>query len=230
VLLVDAARRKEYAQLINDSGQHLLSVVNGILDVSKMESGNFELAPEPFAPRAALLNCCNLLALKARENGIDLVSRAPDDLPVITGDPRAFKQIVLNLVANAIKFTERGGTVTASAVTEGSRLVLRVTDTGVGIATDDLKRIGDPFFQAGKTYQRHEGTGLGLSIVKSLVGMHGGEMTVQSKLDEGTTVTIALPLKFAPPGLRERDSNIATLTPAPRSPSQQQPHQVKKSA
>jgi cell cycle sensor histidine kinase DivJ len=231
VLMVDAARRKEYAQLINDSGQHLLSVVNGILDMSKMESGNFELAPEPFAPRSALLSCCNLLALKARENGIDLVSCAPDDLPVITGDPRAFKQIVLNLVANAIKFTERGGTVTASAVVEGSRLVLRVTDTGVGIAGDDLKRIGDPFFQAGTTYQRrHEGTGLGLSIVKSLVGMHGGEMTVQSKVDEGTTVTIALPLTFTPPVLREPDSNIATLTPAPRSASQQQPHQVKKRA
>src|SRR5258705_10196345 len=160
VLMVDAVRRKEYAQLINDSGQHLLSVVNGILDMSKLESGNYELAAELFAPRAALLNCCNLLALKARENGIDLVSRAPDDLPVITGDPRAFKQIVLNLVVNAIKFSERGGTVTASAVTEGSRLVLRVTDTGVGIATDDLKRIGDPFFQGGKTYQRHEATGL----------------------------------------------------------------------
>src|SRR4051794_24866913 len=231
VLMVDAVRRKEYAQLINDSGQHLLSVVNGILDMSKLESGNFELAPEPFAPRAALLNCCNLLALKAQENGIDLVSRAPDDLPVITGDPRAFKQIVLNLVANAIKFTERGGTVTASAVVDGSRLVLRVTDTGVGIAADDLKRIGDPFFQAGKTYQRrHEGTGLGLSIVKSLVGMHGGEMTMQSKLDEGTTVTIALPLVFTPPAVREPESNIATLTPAPRSPSQQLPHQVKKSA
>ena len=115
VLMIDAARRKEYAQLINDSGQHLLSVVNGILDMSKMESGNFEISPEPFAPRAALLNCCNLLALKARENGIDLVTRAPDDLPVMTGDPRAFKQIVLNLVANAIKFTERGGTVTVSA-------------------------------------------------------------------------------------------------------------------
>jgi len=231
VLMVDAIRRKEYAQLINDSGQHLLSVVNDILDMSKMDSGNFELVPEPFAPRAALLNCCNLLALKARENGIDLVSRAPDDLPVITGDPRAFKQIVLNLVANAIKFSERGGTVTASAAVEASRLVLRVTDTGVGIAADDLKRIGDPFFQAGKTYQRrHEGTGLGLSIVKSLVGMHGGEMTVQSKVDEGTTVTIALPLMFTPPALREPDSNIATLTPAPRSPSQQQPHQVKKSA
>jgi cell cycle sensor histidine kinase DivJ len=236
VLMVDAARRKEYAQLINDSGQHLLSVVNGILDMSKMESGNFEIAPEPFAPRAALLNCCNLLALKARENGVDLVTRAPEDLPDMTGDPRAFKQIVLNLVANAIKFTERGGTVTVSASVEGPRLVLRVTDTGVGIAADDLKRIGDPFFQAGKTYQRrHEGTGLGLSIVKSLVGLHAGEMTVQSKLDEGTTVTVALPLAFVPKA-GQPSSNVATLTPALRSPAQEQEkhqeqsHQVKKSA
>jgi len=231
VLMVDAARRKEYAQLINDSGQHLLSVVNGILDMSKMESGNYELAPEPFAPRAALVNCCNLLALKARENGIDLVSRAPDDLPEITGDPRAFRQIVLNLVSNAIKFTERGGAVTASATVEGARLVLRVADNGVGIAADDLKRIGDPFFQAGKTYQRrHEGTGLGLSIVKSLVALHGGEMSLQSRVDEGTTVTVALPMVFTPSTVREPASNIATLTPAPRSVSSEQPYQVKKSA
>ncbi len=229
-LMLDAARRKEYAQLINDSGQHLLSVVNGILDMSKMESGNFEISPEPFAPRAALLNCCSLLALKARENGIDLVTRAPEDLPFMNGDPRAFKQIVLNLVSNAIKFTERGGMVTVSAGVDGSRLVLRVTDTGVGIAADDLKRVGDPFFQAGKTYQRrHEGTGLGLSIVKSLVGLHAGEITVQSKVNEGTTVTVALPLAFTPPPPRP-SSNIATLTPALRSGPSNQPHQVKKSA
>jgi len=229
-LMLDAVRRKEYAQLINDSGQHLLSVVNGILDMSKMESGNFEISPEPFAPRAALVNCCNLLALKARENGIDLVTRAPEDLPVMTGDPRAFKQIVLNLVSNAIKFTERGGKVTVSASVEGSRLLLRVTDTGVGIAADDLKRVGDPFFQAGKTYQRrHEGTGLGLSIVKSLIGLHAGEITVQSKIGEGTTVTVALPLAFTAPAPKS-SSNIATLTPAPRSATQDQVHQVKKSA
>jgi cell cycle sensor histidine kinase DivJ len=228
-LMLDAARRREYAQLINDSGQHLLSVVNGILDMSKMESGNFEISPEPFAPRAALINCCSLLTLKARENGIDLVTRVPEDLPVMTGDPRAFKQVVLNLVSNAIKFTERGGKVTVSAGVEGSRLMLRVTDTGVGIAVDDLKRIGDPFFQAGKAYQRrHEGTGLGLSIVKSLVGLHAGELTVQSKIDEGTTVTVALPLAFAP--VREPSSNIATLAPAMRSASPDQAHQVKKSA
>ncbi|WP_375414375.1 PAS domain-containing sensor histidine kinase [uncultured Bradyrhizobium sp.] len=229
VLMINAVRRKEYAQLINDSGQHLLSVVNGILDMSKMESGNFEISPEPFAPHGALLGCCNLLALKARENGIDLVTRAPEDLPVVTGDPRAFKQIVLNLVSNALKFTERGGAVTVSAGVEGSRLVLRVADTGVGIAPDDLKRIGDPFFQAGKTYQRrHEGTGLGLSIVKSLVALHGGEMTVQSRIDEGTTVAVALPLAFTP--VEQPSSNIATLVPGVRSGHPDKPRQVRKSA
>ena len=230
-LMLDAARRREYAKLINDSGQHLLSVVNGILDMSKMETGNFEIAPEPFAPAAALLNCCSLLALKARDGGIDLVADAPADLPVMTGDPRAFKQIVLNLVSNAIKFTERGGTVTVAAFVEGSRLIVRVADTGVGIAADDLKRIGHPFFQAGKTYQRrHEGTGLGLSIVKSLVGLHAGELSVQSKLGEGTTVTVSLPLSFSPSQAKQPSSNVATLTPAAKvAPAEQLP-QVRKSA
>ena len=226
-LMLDAAQRMEYARLINDSGQHLLSVVNGILEMSKMESGNFELMPEPFAPREALLNCCNLLALRARECGIDLVTRAPDDLPVMIGDPRAFKQIALNLVSNAVKFTERGGTVTVSAGVEEARLVIRVADTGVGIAAEDLKRIGDPFFQAGKAYQRrHEGTGLGLSIVKSLIALHGGEMSVQSKVDEGTTITVRLPLT---PQAAQPSSNIATLSPS--RPAIPEPSvQVKKSA
>jgi len=228
-MMLDAARRKEYAQLINDSGQHLLSVVNGILDISKMETGNFEISPEPFAPRAALLHCCNLLALKARDNGVDLITRAAEDLPVMNGDPRAFKQIALNLVANAIKFTERGGSVTVSAAVEGSRLMLCVTDTGVGIDAEDLARLGDPFFQAGKTYQRkHEGTGLGLSIVKGLVGLHNGEMNVQSTVGEGTTVAVALPLDFAP--LLTPSNNVAPLKPALRSGSQDQVHQVKKRA
>jgi cell cycle sensor histidine kinase DivJ len=229
-LMLNAARRREYAQLINDSGQHLLSVVNGILDMSKMESGNFEISPEPFAPRGALINCCNLLALRARENGIDLSADAPQDLPVMTGDPRAFKQIVINLVSNAIKFTERGGKVTVSAAVDGVRFVLRVSDTGVGIDPEDLKRIGDPFFQAGKTYQRrHEGTGLGLSIVKSLVHLHAGEMSIQSKLDEGTTVTVALPIDLAAPD-DESGSNITPLTSALRTAPQESAFQVKKSA
>ncbi|HEY0235281.1 MAG TPA: PAS domain-containing sensor histidine kinase, partial [Afipia sp.] len=214
-MMLDIARRKEYATLINESGQHLLSVVNGILDMSKLESGSFEILPELFAPRDTIHSCSNLMVLKSREHGIDLVTRVPADLPQMVGDARAFKQILLNLLSNAIKFTERGGSVTVSANVEGPRLVLRVTDTGVGIGEDDLKRIGDPFFQAGKTYQRrHEGTGLGLSIVKSLVAMHGGEMDVRSKLDEGTTVSVVLPLIFTPAG--KPPSNVATLAPAPR--------------
>jgi two-component system, cell cycle sensor histidine kinase DivJ len=252
-LMLGAAQRREYAQLINDSGQHLLSVVNGILDMSKMESGNFDIAAEPFAPRASLMHCCNLLALKARENGVDLVTDAPQDLPVMTGDPRAFKQIVLNLVANAVKFTERGGQVTVTAAVAGSQLALRVSDTGIGIAPDDLKRIGAPFFQAGKTYQRrHEGTGLGLSIVKSLVALHLGELTVQSRLGEGTAVTVKLPLVYTPQAKtsdgkmsdsKASESKIATLTPVlrqelqdqepqdhPHDQVQDQPALVKKSA
>jgi cell cycle sensor histidine kinase DivJ len=149
----------------------------------------------------------------------------------MTGDARAFKQIVINLVSNAIKFTERGGKVTAAAHVEGSRLVLRITDTGVGIAADDLKRIGDPFFQAGKTYRRrHEGTGLGLSIVKSLVGLHSGEIAVQSRVDVGTTITVALPLAFMRPEVPQASDKIATLTPAVRPASPDQTNQVKKSA
>ncbi|MBR0848756.1 PAS domain S-box protein [Bradyrhizobium diazoefficiens] len=245
-LMLGAAQRKEYAELINASGQHLLSVVNGILDMSKMESGNFEIASEPFAPRAQLMHCCNLLALKARENGVDLVTDAPQDLPVMTGDPRALKQIVLNLVANAIKFTERGGQVIVSASASASQLTLRVSDTGVGIAPDDLKRVGAPFFQAGQTYQRrHEGTGLGLSIVKSLVALHLGELTVQSRLGEGTSVTVKLPLVYTPPQAKGSDlklsdnkasdkkpveSKVTTLNPVPRHEPQDQPALVKKSA
>ncbi len=230
-LMLAAHQRKEYAELINDSGKHLLSVVNGILDMSKMESGNFEIASEPFAPRASLMHCCNLLALKARENGVDLITDAPQDLPVMTGDPRAFKQIVLNLVANAVKFTERGGQVTVSASASASQLTLRISDTGVGIAPDDLKRIGAPFFQCGKTYERrHEGTGLGLSIVKNLVALHLGELTVQSKLGEGTAVTVKLPLVYTPPQVKPAESKIATLTPVLRHDVQDQPALVKKSA
>lgn len=228
-LNLDAAKRREYAKLINESGQHLLSVVNGILDMSKMESGTFEVVPEPFAPRESLMSCCNILALKARDGGVELVVRTPDNLPEMTGDPRAFKQIVLNLVSNAVKFTEHGGTVTVSAQVEGARLVMRVADTGVGIGTEDLKRIGDPFFQAGKTYQRrHEGTGLGLSIVKSLVGLHSGEMTVDSQIGEGTTVTVALPLSYTAPVEAAEQTNIRQIAPALRSG--QHSYQVRKRA
>ena len=198
-MMLDATRREEYAHLINESGHHLLSVVNGILDMSKIETGNFEITPEPFAPGRAVRSCCDLLGLKASETGIELVARIEDDLPEIVADKRAVNQILLNLISNAIKFTDRGGRVMVSAKRDGSCVALAVEDTGVGIAADDLPRIGDPFFQAGATYdRRHEGTGLGLSIVKGLVELHRGDLDIRSRSGEGTRVTVRLPIDSEP--------------------------------
>jgi two-component system, cell cycle sensor histidine kinase DivJ len=194
-LMIDAARRHEYAELINESGRHLLSVVNGILDMSKIETGNFAITPEPFSPRQAIEDCCGLLALKARESGIELTTVLAGELPDIVADKRALNQIMLNLVSNAIKFTDRGGRITVSARHEGNTFVVTVADTGVGIDSEDMARIGDPFFQARSSYdRRHDGTGLGLSIVKGLVALHGGDMEIASRIGEGTSITIRLPV------------------------------------
>ncbi len=192
---LNAARRREYAQLINDSGAHLLSVVNGILDMSKMETGDFVITPEPFEPSAVINNCCDILALKVRSAEIDLIVRNAGGMPDVVADKRAFKQILLNLLSNAIKFTNRGGQISVVSRVEGSRFVVSVEDNGIGIASADLPRIGNPFFQAGSAYdRRHDGTGLGLSIVKGLVDLHGGELKVSSELGKGTTISIYLPL------------------------------------
>ena len=193
---LDEARKLEYARLINESGRHLLSVVNGILDMSKMETGNFEIAPEPFATGPAITSCCDLLVLKAQEAGVELKTRVAPGLPELVADRRAFNQILINLVSNAIKFTPRGGSVTIGARCEGAMLALTVEDTGVGIGEDDLPRLGEAFFQARASYdRRHDGTGLGLSIVKGLVHLHDGDVDISSRLGEGTRVTVRLPLQ-----------------------------------
>ena len=194
-LVLDAARKLEYAKVINDSGRHLLSVVNGILDMSKMETGNFEITPEPFAPAQAIRSCCDLLALKARDAGVELKTCIAADLPEVVADRRALNQILINLISNAIKFTPRGGRVTVSATCDGPKIAVAVEDTGVGIGEDDLSRLGEAFFQARASYdQRHDGSGLGLSIVKGLVELHGGDIDIRSRLGEGTRVTVRLPI------------------------------------
>src|SRR6185503_17828037 len=192
---LDKTRRHEYAMLIGESGHHLLSVVNGILDMSKIESGNFEITPEPFAPAPVIGTCCDLMALRAREAGIDLVCRLPADLPDIVADKRAVKQILINLLSNAIKFTGRGGRVSVSGEAGGGHVTFTVADTGVGIGEDDLRHVGDPFFQVRTAYDRpHDGTGLGLSIVKGLVELHGGEVGIRSRVGSGTSVSVRLPI------------------------------------
>ncbi|MGE3144633.1 MAG: PAS domain-containing sensor histidine kinase [Pseudorhodoplanes sp.] len=192
---LDAARRQDYAKLINDSGNHLLSVVNGILDMSKIETGDFVIAPEPFAPAQVIRNCCDMLALRAGDARIELDTRIAADLPEIVADKRALKQIMLNLLSNAIKFTHAGGRIGVSAQADFANLTLVVEDNGIGIGQADLAHLGDPFFQAGSAYdRRHDGAGLGLSIVKGLIALHGGDFTVKSELGKGTRMTVKLPL------------------------------------
>ena len=195
LMRLDADRRREYANLIHDSGTHLLAVVNGILDMTRLDTGDFEIRPEPFRLAGVVSSSCDLLSLKAREAGLDLVADVPADLPDLVADKRALKQILINLISNAIKFTDRGGRITVSAALEGAGVVLAVEDNGIGIGEEDLPRIGKPFFQARGSYdRRHDGTGLGLSIVKGLVALHGGEVAIRSRVGEGTRITVRLPL------------------------------------
>jgi len=207
---LDGPRRREYAKLINDSGNHLLAVVNGILDMSKLETGDFEISPEPFAPAQVIGNCCDLLALKAREQGIDLSIRLPASLPEIMADKRSFKQILLNLISNAVKFTERGGRVTVTATAESEAILVTVEDSGVGISAEDMPKIGRPFFQAKGAYdRRHDGTGLGLSIVQGLVALHGGAFDISSRVGQGTIVSLRLPWNCETARKPDKPSNVA---------------------
>lgn len=193
-----AERRREYAKLIRVSGEHLLEVVNGILDMSKIESGMFAIEPEQVRIAPLIDGCCDMLSQQAVQGGISLLREIPDGLPEIAADIRACRQILLNLLANAIKFTDRGGTIAIGARVEGDMVAMFVRDTGIGIAPEDLPRLGTPFVQAEAVYSRHyEGTGLGLSTVKGLATLHGGRLKIESKPGVGTTATAFLPIDRA---------------------------------
>jgi two-component system, cell cycle sensor histidine kinase DivJ len=198
-----AERRREYAQIIHESGLHLLDVVNTLLDMSKIDSGNFDFAPESFAIEPLVHGCCDLLHLKAEQAGVTLARDVAPNLPELVADGRACRQILINLLSNAVKFTPRGGLVTVGARRRNDRVELTVSDSGIGICEQELPRLGDPFFQAGSAYSRsHDGTGLGLSVVRGLIGLHRGEMIVESALGEGTTVTVSLPIDCRTGGSR----------------------------
>ncbi len=184
----------EYGEMIHESGQHLLDLINDVLDMSKIEAERFQLSIERFDAREAVSASLRLMRLQADGAGVKLRGVLPAEGLEVDADRRAIKQIVLNLVSNALKFTPKGGSITVTAQGFDRDFELVVADTGVGISREDLDRLGRPYEQAGDNTRRQMGTGLGLSLVRSFAELHGGEMIIESTLGEGTTVTVRLPV------------------------------------
>lgn len=188
-------RTKEYIGLIHNSSSHLLNVLNDILDMSKIESGKYEIISEPFDVTYAVTASCQILRAQAEQKDIDLLVHIAPDIPEVTADERAIKQIVINLVSNAVKFSETGGQVSIGLERSGRNICLTVADNGIGISPEHLDSLGLPFYQADSKYDRkYEGTGLGLSVVCGLVNLHNGKIDFVSKKGSGTTVTVTVPI------------------------------------
>jgi len=190
----DAARCIEYLGLINTAGLHLGAVIEDILDVSRIELGQIELASEESDPGDLVRVVAGMIEHKARAGKIALDLVVAESLPRITGDQRRLRQVVLNLVVNAIKFTPPGGSVVLSVAPLSAGLEIAVTDSGIGIPPEDLDKVWQPFYQSDDSLaRRHEGSGLGLAIVKYFVEAHGGTVTLDSTLGKGSRVSFILP-------------------------------------
>jgi len=187
------AKRGEYAHLIRASGEHLLAVINDLLDVAKIEAGRFDLQESELSLPAAIDEAAGLVAVQARARRIELEASAAD--LVIRADAKALRQILLNLLSNAVKFTPEGGAVAIAAGRDAAgAIVIRVADTGIGIPADALRRLFAPFARAHRDSGHDvEGTGLGLSITRGLVTLHGGTIVLESEPGHGTVATVMLP-------------------------------------
>ncbi len=188
-------RYAAYAADIEESAQRLLLLVGDILDVSRLEAGQVELAPESVALDDLLASCKRLIAPRAAERGVYLHADPGVQPTKLFVDPRFMKQVLVNLLANAVKFTEEGGRVHLSATrTSSGGVRLRIADTGIGIPPEQLERIFEPFVQAdGSLARRFEGSGLGLVLVRALIELHGGQVSMESQPGVGTTATVVLP-------------------------------------
>jgi cell cycle sensor histidine kinase DivJ len=205
----------EYVQLISQSGHHLLEMVNMLLDKSKIDAGRFELQAERFEPEKLVAPCVQIVSKSAREKNVELDVQLGKNLPEILADERACRQILINLLSNAVKFTEAGGKVTWTMKRRGAYLAINVSDTGIGMSPEVVARLGETFFQAQSSADRHfEGTGLGVSIVKGLVDLHGGKMNVQSVPGEGTSVDVLLPINGVE-STHDVDTGITSLRGEP---------------
>ncbi len=208
-------RQRDYVGLVRESGQHLLSIVNSILDVARIESGTYPIVPETFRFADAVDSSLSMVSCQARAKGVTL----EQDLAAASGDlfadRRAIQQILINLLSNAVKFTPEGGRVKVTAARDTRRVTISVADTGIGISAEDLSRIGRPFVQVLNDYTRqYEGTGLGLSLVKGLVELQDGSMTIDSAPGEGTIVTVTLPIRKPPRHQDLFDAEIVAIPPA----------------
>jgi signal transduction histidine kinase len=187
-------KQMEYARDIHGSGQHLLSLINDILDLSKIEAGRLEPERSEFDVAAAISNAAILVRERCHRQGVTLATAIDDSVDSWYADERRFKQILVNLLSNAVKFTPSGGRITVQARVADERLEVSVADTGIGIAEADADSIFEPFVQVGQYgTSKGEGTGLGLSLVRRLVELHGGQVRVDSRLGEGARFTFWLP-------------------------------------
>jgi two-component system cell cycle sensor histidine kinase PleC len=196
-------RYGEYVNDIRSSGRHLLTVVNDILDLSKIEAGQFELSETTVDLAGVITGCLRFVHERAQKEKIELVTEIDANLPSVTADERALKQIMVNLLTNAVKFTGTNGKVTAFArLTETGEAALGVSDTGVGMTADEIPIALRPFGQTSSSkFANNEGTGLGLPLVKSMVELHGGRLDIVSERGVGTTVTAVLPASRVPQAL-----------------------------
>jgi PAS domain S-box-containing protein len=185
----------DYLRIINDSGQHLLALINDLLDLSRIEAGKYEMADEEIDVSEIICACVLLLSEKAEREVVTIDQDVAGTLPALRADKRAVKQILINLLSNAVKFTERGGKVTVRAgAASDSGFYIQVADTGIGIAPEDIEKALSPFRQLNsKIKDTNEGTGLGLPLSKSLIELHGGSLDIQSEVGGGTTVTVYFP-------------------------------------
>jgi len=186
-------RQAEYTQDIRTSGQHLLTLINDILDLSKVEAGKMELSLADFSLASALSNGVTMVRERAANHGIGIELNS-DSVDVISADERKVKQIIFNLLSNAVKFTPDGGTITVTSGQENGHVRVSIRDTGRGIAPEDRERIFEEFRQARGSSDGSEGTGLGLSLTKALVELHHGRISVESEVGRGSTFTFTLPL------------------------------------
>jgi signal transduction histidine kinase len=189
-------KQAEYTDDILSSGRHLLSLINDILDLSKIEAGRMELEVTTFHLPDAVENALLLIRERASRHGIKIDRVIDDRIGDFTGDERKIKQILVNLLSNAVKFTPEGGRIKVEAALGDSAVIISVTDTGIGIAREDHEAIFEEFRQVGTNYaQKREGTGLGLSLTRRFVEMHGGKIWVESEPGKGSKFTFTLPMK-----------------------------------